>query len=104
MQNLKQLYKLLYIPVLCILIAYAVGVWTGYRSPTKEIRVMDDILISRTATWNKRQNAYLIELELARIRADIHKRQIRNLQAVIDGLKTIIYKNPKTRNLISKET
>ncbi len=100
---MTNLYKKLFIPVLCVLIAYGCGIWVGHNPPMREIQIYSDILTNRTKNWQKTKGHYLIELELAKIRADIYKRQIKNLMAVNDGLKIIIAKDPATRNLVRKE-
>lgn len=44
-----------------------------------------------------------IEQKLYRIRHDIYKRQIYNLKAEINGLRTIIYKDKKLKHLIKEK-
>lgn len=48
----------------------------------------------------EKQNIYL---ELGNMRCDIYKRQIKNLQAEVDGLRTIIGKDPTVSFLIDWE-
>ncbi len=53
-------------------------------------------------TWHYALTNCETERDLARARIDIHKKQIRNLQAEIDGLRVIILGDPELSKLLDK--
>lgn len=91
---------LIFIMFLISLFALAIGHKLGSQVQIQEARIYTEIITENNLKAQEKEDGYIIELELSKIRADIYKRQIQRLLDANDGLKTIIKGDPKLRRLI----
>ncbi len=69
--------------------------------PITTIPECSTLILELEYSHRKSEDQYKFELTLANMRNDIYKRQIRNMLAENDGLRTIINDDEKIRHLIT---
>lgn len=95
--------------IILILLAFFISLFVlGWTHATNkilksEIRKLYSIEQSRSTTYMQEYKKLLIDNECKAMTIDIHKRQIKNLQAENDGLRTIINKDVKLKALIDPQ-
>jgi hypothetical protein len=93
-------YIVILVFLCCLLYSYNISKQHAANSLHQAYSIIVDRYNSQTDEAIRLATEFDFELRLSNIRNDIHKRQIKDLEAEIDGLRAIINKDKKLKRLL----